>query len=136
MKKMFCCLILIMLCFCLLQQNILAESNGFLKKGFYAKNVLIPNPENNVLAETFLINGINVVTKREGYRNDFSFKTTSNEENITILIYYGHFWEEPKYVGKFIYKKSDANLTTYEKTFVKEFVAWMLKNAWDNKDNK
>jgi len=133
MKKIFF-FILVVACVCI-SKNSLATSNGFLKPyDYYNKAVVIPNPENNLLAETFLVNGIEVLKEPEYSPRYFNFKTIAEKEKVTVFIYYDdNKKKENGYVGKFVFTKTKDDSGPTEESFVKEFVSWMMKNAWGKK---
>lgn len=109
-----------------------AEPYGFVERGYYTRQVEIPNPENSPLAEALLQAGIDV-KKSCGYLDKcFRFKIEETPV-FTVFIYYP---DEQRYVGKFVFTptaESSGNPTAVQSEFVRAFVPWFIQNAWPSR---
>ena len=106
----------------------LAESYGFLERGYYLKAAEIPNPENSPLAEALLRAGIDV-KQSCGFYSDPCFRFKIDETPVfTVFLYYPN---ESRYVGKFVFTpESSGNPPAVQFEFVRAFVPWLNQNAW------
>jgi hypothetical protein len=133
-KRVFFLVISILVVFSLLISLTYADSDSFLKKGTYSRNVVIETPENNPLAEAFLRNGITVYSQPQYGNSSFSFKTSQEGNKFIVFLYYKPRFISPadsEYVGKYTYYKKNPNEANI--IFVDSFVKWLFENAWANK---